>query len=80
VRELFFDNPRLTGFEGFFATHPTIQARIDALLPYARAASSGETVEFFPAGGRWGDKAGDLIGTGLLLGAMGTMAFLILAA
>jgi heat shock protein HtpX len=80
VRELFFDNPRLTGFEGFFATHPTIQARIDALLPYARAASNGETVEFLPAGGRWGDRAGDFIGTTLLVCAIGTMAFLILAA
>jgi len=80
VREMFFDNPRLTGFEGFFATHPTIQARIDALLPYARASTSGETVDFSRASGRWGDKAGDLIGTGLLLGAMGTMAFLVLAA
>jgi Zn-dependent protease with chaperone function len=79
VREMFFDNPRLAGFDGLFATHPTIQARIDALLPYARAASNGEIVDFSPAGGRWGDKAGDLIGTALLLGAMGTMAFLILA-
>lgn len=80
VREMFFDNPRLIGFEGLFATHPTIQARIDALLPYARAASNGQSTKLSAAGGRWGDKAADLIGTGLLLGAIGTMSYLILTA
>lgn len=34
VREMFIDNPR-TGFMGFFATHPTIDQRIDALVDYA---------------------------------------------
>lgn len=80
VREMFFDNPRLTGLEGFFATHPTIQARIEALLPYARAGSEGETVGRFPATVRWGDTVADVIGAGVLLAALGTMTFLILTA
>jgi hypothetical protein len=36
VREMFFDNPRISGFEGLFATHPPIEKRIDALIRYAR--------------------------------------------
>jgi heat shock protein HtpX len=34
VREMFFDN-RPTGFAGWFATHPPIEARIAALETYA---------------------------------------------
>ncbi|GEP10709.1 M48 family metallopeptidase [Methylobacterium gnaphalii] len=34
VMELCFDNPRV-GFTDFFATHPPIEARIDALMRYA---------------------------------------------
>jgi heat shock protein HtpX len=35
LRDMFFDNPHLSGMEGLFATHPTIKARIDAIQRYA---------------------------------------------
>lgn len=37
VREMCFDNPRLKGFEGLFATHPPMERRIEALLSMAAA-------------------------------------------
>ncbi|HTS41972.1 MAG TPA: M48 family metalloprotease [Xanthobacteraceae bacterium] len=36
VREMFFDNPHLSGLEGLIATHPPIERRIDALLKSGR--------------------------------------------
>jgi heat shock protein HtpX len=35
VQEMFLDHPRAAGLGGLFATHPPIQARIDALVRYA---------------------------------------------
>ncbi len=35
VQEMFLDHPRAAGFSGLFATHPSIDARIDALVRYA---------------------------------------------
>src|SRR5688572_28312672 len=35
VRETCCDNPRLSGVEGWFATHPSIEKRIEALEKFA---------------------------------------------
>jgi heat shock protein HtpX len=47
VQEMFLDHPRAAGLGGLFATHPSIEARIAALVRYAgghAAADPGETV------------------------------------
>jgi heat shock protein HtpX len=36
IREMFFDNPRMPGFEVLFSTHPSIEKRIDAIIRYGR--------------------------------------------
>jgi heat shock protein HtpX len=38
LRDMFFDNPHLSGIAGLFATHPTIDARIDAIQRYTNPA------------------------------------------
>jgi heat shock protein HtpX len=79
VRQMFFDNPRLSGFEGFFATHPSIQSRIDALMPYARNSPIDRRSGLSPAG-VWSDKAADFFGIGLLVCAIATMTYLAFTA
>ena len=47
VQEMFLDHPRAAGLGGLFATHPSIEARIAALVRYAgghAAADPGEAV------------------------------------
>jgi heat shock protein HtpX len=36
IREMFFDNARISGPEGFLATHPAIEKRIEAIILYGR--------------------------------------------
>jgi heat shock protein HtpX len=79
VRQMFFDNSRLKGFEGFFATHPSIQSRIDALMPYARNSPIDRRSGFSPAG-MWSDKAADFFGIALLVCAIATMTYLAFTA
>jgi heat shock protein HtpX len=79
VREMFFDNPQLAGFKGFFATHPSIQSRIDALLPYARNCSIDRRPGFSPAR-VWTDTVADVFGIGLLVCAIATMTYLAFTA
>jgi heat shock protein HtpX len=37
IREMFFDNSEKVGFDSMFATHPSIEARVEALVRYAGA-------------------------------------------
>lgn len=80
VREMLFDNPRLSGIQGFFATHPTIQSRIDALVPYTRGTPGAQSGMEPEVAGGWGDKAGDLVGLAFLMCAIGTMSMVTLNA
>jgi heat shock protein HtpX len=44
IREMYFDNPRLSGFAGLFATHPPVSKRIDALIVYCRDVAPKEVL------------------------------------
>ena len=64
VMEMCVDNPR-EGFADLFATHPSVDKRIDALIKFAGGHDPGplalepaESSEQAP-GGPWGDQAGE---------------------
>jgi heat shock protein HtpX len=51
VQEMFLDHPRAVGLGGLFATHPSIESRIDALVRFAggHAAAAGAVPAVSPA-------------------------------
>ena len=61
VMEMCIDNPR-EGFSNIFDTHPSVEARVEALVKFAGGhdpgplaiAAPGEVVNEPPAGGPWG--------------------------
>jgi heat shock protein HtpX len=67
IREMFFDNAIKSGFERLFATHPPIEARVDALVRYAGGHDPGPLPlalpsaeappSFIPAEGPWGRRS-----------------------
>jgi heat shock protein HtpX len=80
MREMFFDNPRLAGFEGFFATHPSIESRINALLPFSGSHANEQRAGSPPSEGSWSDRAPDFMGAGFLICAIATMCVVMLTA
>jgi heat shock protein HtpX len=64
---MFFDNAIKSGFERLFATHPPIEARVDALVRYAGGHDPGPLPlalpsaeappSFIPAEGPWGRRS-----------------------
>jgi heat shock protein HtpX len=41
IGEMFFDNSLISGPAGFFATHPSIESRVDAIIRYGRDVAKG---------------------------------------
>src|SRR5215831_15388966 len=68
VMEMCIDNPRV-GFSNVFATHPSVEARVEALVKFAGGHDPGplaiappaedETANEPPAGGPWGRSGQD---------------------